>query len=955
MRRAQFFLITFAAAFAAAAPWSTGWCGEPNDPQSNFIGLGDLPGGPFSSSANDVSADGSVVVGSSVVRTTRVGGGRTPPSTLSLRNAFRWTEDGGMVSLGTLSEASLATSSASAASADGSTVVGSSGVFNTRGSRPQLANDAFRWRSGPGLVGLGAATTSAQDVSANGRVIVGTGSSNEGTEAFRWRQGSGRTGLGDLPGGTFGSFANGVSADGSVVVGSSFTDAGNEAFRWTQASAMVGLGDLAGGAFESLAIDVSANGDVVVGRGTSEAGSEAFRWTQGSGMLGLGDLPGGAFFSFADEVSADGAVVVGFGTTDAGSEAFIWDAAHGMRNLRDVLVNQHGLGNSLVGWTLYSATGVSADGQVIVGTGRNPDGFTEAWRARLGPEPALPGDYNRDGTIDAADYVVWRKGLGTIYTAAGYDDWRAHFGTVSPGIGAGGDAAELLSRADWLSSAVPETSTLWLSAIAAFGLAMRNRPQSYRTNHRRVAFLPLLASVFLCAATSREAQSARFAFQLVAGENTALPGGNNFLDVFTPSLQGGQVAFLGLHDDGKGLFGGEGIYSISPNGMLAILVDSNTLVPGATVPFDRFGLRQSIDGNRVVFNALAFPESGPDIIEGYYVVEDGIVTAIADLNTPLPSGTGNFTFLWNPDESPSAHAGQVAFVGGGENDRWGIYTARGGTLSRLVDTSTPVPNDTRTFRYFGSPVLAGDRLAFLADLDDNTQGIYLHDLATGTLSVVADSNTPLPGGVGNFTSFGFGPGSGLDFDGDIIAFVGDVEFRDHGALGIYRYDLATGALTTIAEDGTPVPGQPTEQFGSFFQSVSVDDGQVAFQYGAFVESRFEEFLTPFYGIYSDLGGPLEKVLALGDMLDGIMVDMPGPRSSPVLEIGPEALDGNQIAMLVQLEDGSRAIYIAKLIPEPATMTLIVPAALATLFGWRRCQGSRSSLKAIRYGLSELAR
>ncbi len=28
----------------------------------------------------------------------------------------------------------------------------------------------------------------------------------------------------------------------------------------------------------------------------------------------------------------------------------------------------------------------------------------------------LPGDFNHDGAVDAADYVVWRKNPGGIYT-----------------------------------------------------------------------------------------------------------------------------------------------------------------------------------------------------------------------------------------------------------------------------------------------------------------------------------------------------------------------------------------------------------------------------------------------------------------------------------------------------------------------------------------------------------
>src|SRR5262249_42234017 len=61
-------------------------------------------------------------------------------------------------------------------------------------------------------------------------------------------------------------------------------------------------------------------------------------------------------------------------------EAFIWDSTNGMRKLRDVLISQ---GANLAGWTLTQATGISADGSIIVGTGINPAGNMEAWLARL--------------------------------------------------------------------------------------------------------------------------------------------------------------------------------------------------------------------------------------------------------------------------------------------------------------------------------------------------------------------------------------------------------------------------------------------------------------------------------------------------------------------------------------------------------------------------------------------
>ena len=64
---------------------------------------------------------------------------------------------------------------------------------------------------------------------------------------------------------------------------------------------------------------------------------------------------------------------------------------------------------------------------------------------------SLPGDYNGDGSVDAADYVVWRKNDGTNNTLpndliggtigpAQYNQWRANFGQ-SVGNGSLSDAA----------------------------------------------------------------------------------------------------------------------------------------------------------------------------------------------------------------------------------------------------------------------------------------------------------------------------------------------------------------------------------------------------------------------------------------------------------------------------------------------------------------------------------
>jgi uncharacterized protein YjbI with pentapeptide repeats len=76
--------------------------------------------------------------------------------------------------------------------------------------------------------------------------------------------------------------------------------------------------------------------------------------------------------------------------------------------------------------------------------------------------PALPGDYNGDGTVDTADFVAWRKNDGT---PAGFDTWRANFGAT---LGS--------SSSQFALPAVPEpTSVLLLLSFAATGVWRHRR------------------------------------------------------------------------------------------------------------------------------------------------------------------------------------------------------------------------------------------------------------------------------------------------------------------------------------------------------------------------------------------------------------------------------------------------------------------------------------------------
>jgi probable HAF family extracellular repeat protein len=319
-----------------------------------FLGLGALAGGT-DSQAFGVSADGTAVVGFS----DRAGGA----------DAFRWS-GGTMTDLGTLGGT---ISNAFAVSANGAVVVGNATLAGN------IASHAFRY-SGTTMTDLGTlpggTNSSAYGVSADGSVVVGVSkiAGNVVSHAFRY-SGTTMTDLGTLPGGT-NSQANGVSADGTVVAGlSQITGGANHAFLYS-GTTMTDLGTLVGGTFSS-ANAVSADGTVVVGSSGLAGGTHAFRYS-GTTMTDLGTL--GGTFSEANAVSANGAVVVGDSTTAGGpGEAFRWRQDTGMKSMASLLTASN---VNITGWKLTTATGVSADGMVIVGYGQDPSGNTEAWLAR---------------------------------------------------------------------------------------------------------------------------------------------------------------------------------------------------------------------------------------------------------------------------------------------------------------------------------------------------------------------------------------------------------------------------------------------------------------------------------------------------------------------------------------------------------------------------------------------
>lgn len=290
---------------------------------------------------------------------------------------FRWTLAGGYESIEGPNIYNPA-----AISADGSTIVGEFG------GPPVGPVTAFRWTSAGGVESLGSPVPGGYSfgtaVSGDGSVVAAT----TGIGPVRWTS---ATGWQTLATGVFGGSANAISPDGQIIVGSLATANGFEAFRWTQSGGMLVLGDLPGGDVNATATALTPDGSIIVGTATTAVGREAFIWTAQDGMHNLGHLPGGSRTLSIVGISADGQFVVGNEETGElpngiRSHPVLWDQEHGIRKFVDVLQHDHGL--DLTGWTLIQATGFSADGTTIVGSGNEDPRFSNGgWRVVI-PEPS---------------------------------------------------------------------------------------------------------------------------------------------------------------------------------------------------------------------------------------------------------------------------------------------------------------------------------------------------------------------------------------------------------------------------------------------------------------------------------------------------------------------------------------------------------------------------------------
>ena len=247
---------------------------------------------------------------------------------------------------------------------------------------------------------------------------------------------------------------------------------------------------------------------------------------------------------------------------------------------------------------------------------------------------------------------------------------------------------------------------------------------------------------------------------------------------------------------GEDAAGHEGIYGVfgiptGPNpGPLVTVVQQGMPVPGGSLTFMSFN-----PGARVSLNPQPLPPgiSGDNVAfwgqdsgggQGIYVrlgingPSPGPVIMIANLNTPVPGGSGTFrTFnpgddvSLNPQPLPPGISGNnVVFWGEDSSGHQGIYGAFGingpspGPVVKIANLNTPAPGGVGNFSTFAPgaavslnpqplpPGISGDNVVFWGQDSGGNQGVYgalgLSGPSPGPVVKIASLNAPVDGGMG---------------------------------------------------------------------------------------------------------------------------------------------------------------------------------------------------------------
>jgi hypothetical protein len=253
------------------------------------------------------------------------------------------------------------------------------------------AQTLVRWTESGGIETLGELPLPGNDaswelggVSEDGTAAVGYRFDGTSSLPFRWTAEAGIQDLGSLPTGADGARPTTISADGSAIAG--FTYAGTaevDVFRWTATDQLqvMGVALPLGSWPQAETLLLSTDGAVLAGAALLNGIPSLVRWGTGGTAVASAELP------FVTDMTPDGSVLVG-STSGTG---FLWrppvvelttpGSAYDVTRAEMLLAQS---GADATGWALESITNISGDGRIIYGDG-TCGGVPTYYRMQLRP------------------------------------------------------------------------------------------------------------------------------------------------------------------------------------------------------------------------------------------------------------------------------------------------------------------------------------------------------------------------------------------------------------------------------------------------------------------------------------------------------------------------------------------------------------------------------------------
>jgi hypothetical protein len=333
------------------------------------------------------------------------------------------------------------------------------------------------------------------------------------------------------------------------------------------------------------------------------------------------------------------------------------------------------------------------------------------------------------------------------------------------------------------------------------------------------------------------------------------------------------------------------------------------------------------------------------LFAGFARAEVRSFSKIADLGTPIPDGTGNFTSLGQPEVNQA----DIVFGGVGNGSQAGIYRydPATGALSTVVNTNTVLPGSASL--NFGIPALAvyGPDISFIAFTTTGGNGLYT---TRGGVRKVADSsNVPNdfpPTAPISMDAQGFAFTDSYVTQPFSLSFAGFATATDAGVVSLsipvlpvlhyitrngfvrfssnQKFNGTTGSYTLTApgvgifSDGGGIPSLqqrglllPGQTAGFVFANVSAGDKGPLFSVddqgnGVFRAQAVDEALNPlFSGLYVQrVGGQMQPVVDSNTII---------PTFDGTTKFGAYknvAIDGSVIAFIGGPASGPEGIFAA---------------------------------------------